>query len=55
MRQVIRLIHSLLKELGDEAAYRRHLAATGVPHSPSEWRSFHETKLRSKYSRPKCC
>ena len=46
---------ALLRELADENAYQRHLAAHGRPHSGEEWRRFSEERLRAKYTRPKCC
>jgi hypothetical protein len=55
MRRLARLLMSLLRELADENAYRRHLALHGLPPSGPEWRRFSEERLRAKYSRPKCC
>ncbi len=49
------LVMELLRELADENAYRRHLAAHGRPHSPEEWRHFSEHRLAAKYTRAKCC
>jgi predicted secreted acid phosphatase len=49
------VVVGLLRELADENAYQRHLAAHGRPHSPEEWRKFSEERLRAKYQRPKCC
>ena len=49
------LMMALLRELSDESAYHRHLAAHGRSHSPEEWRQFSDQKLRAKYHRPKCC
>jgi hypothetical protein len=46
---------ALLRELSDENAYRRHLAAHNRVHSPEEWRHFSEHHLRAKYTRAKCC
>jgi len=46
---------ALLRELADENAYQRHLAAHGLTHSGEEWRRFSELHLRAKYSRAKCC
>ena len=46
---------ALLRELADETAYQRHLAAKGREHSPAEWRKFSDERLRAKYFRPKCC
>ena len=47
-------IGSLLRELADENAYARHLAAHGRTHSAAEWREFCEERLNSKYARAKC-
>jgi hypothetical protein len=55
MRRFARLVLSLLRELADENAYARHLAAHGRPHSGEEWRRFSEERLRAKYARAKCC
>jgi hypothetical protein len=55
LRRFGRLALELLRELADENAYRRHLAACGRPHSGEEWRHFSEERLRAKYARPKCC
>ncbi len=50
-----RLLLGLLKELSDQSAYERHLAAHGRPHSPEEWRRFSDARLQARYGRPKCC
>jgi hypothetical protein len=55
LRAFGRLILALLRELSDESAYHRHLAAHGRPHSAEEWRRFSDQRLRAKYLRPKCC
>lgn len=55
LRRFCRLILAILREIGDENAYQRHLAAHGRPHSGEEWRKFSEEWLRAKYTRPKCC
>ena len=49
------LVLALLRELSDENAYQRHLAARGRTHSAEEWRHFSEHRLRAKYARAKCC
>lgn len=49
------LVLALLRELGDENAYRRHLAAHGRAPSREEWKRFSEDRLRARYIRPKCC
>ena len=55
MRQLLRLVIALLRELADENAYQRHLTAHGRTHSGAEWRRFSEERLSAKYSRAKCC
>lgn len=55
MRRVFRFVLALLRELGDENAYARHLAAHGRMASAEEWRRFSEERLRAKYQRAKCC
>jgi hypothetical protein len=49
------LVLAVLREIGDENAYQRHLKAHGREHSGAEWRRFSEEYLRAKYARPKCC
>ena len=55
MKSVLRLVMGLLRELADQNAYERHLAAHGVVHSGAEWRKFSEERLRARYMRAKCC
>jgi hypothetical protein len=55
LRRFGRLVLALLREIADENAYRRHLAAHGREHSGVEWRRFSEERLRAKYARAKCC
>ena len=55
LRRFGKLVLALLRELADENAYRRHLAACGRAHSGAEWRRFSEERLRAKYARAKCC
>ncbi len=55
VRQFGRLLLGLLRELADESAYRRHLAAHGRMHSAAEWRRFSEERLNARFTRPKCC
>ena len=40
MRKLARLFWEMLREIGDERAYERHLAAHHRPHSAAEWRRF---------------
>ena len=49
------IVLSILREIGDENAYARHLTAHGVEHSGDEWRRFADERFRSKYARAKCC
>jgi predicted secreted acid phosphatase len=55
MRRVGKLIWALLRELADESAYQRHLAAHGRAHTAAEWRRFSEKRQSAAYARPKCC
>jgi len=55
LRRFARFSLALLRELADENAYQRHLAAHGRAHSAAEWRHFCEHRLRAKYARAKCC
>ena len=55
LRSIWKIIVGVLRELSDQNAYERHLAAHGVSHSPEEWRRFSEHHLKAKYSRAKCC
>ena len=55
VRQFGRLILALLREIGDENAYQRHLDAHGRKPSGAEWRRFSDERHRAKYARAKCC
>lgn len=55
LRGLGRILIGLLKELADQNAYQRHLAAHGRPDSGEEWRRFSEERLTAKFTRPKCC
>jgi hypothetical protein len=55
LRTFGRFVLALLREIGDENAYQRHLAAHGAVHSGAEWRRFSEERMRAKYARAKCC
>jgi hypothetical protein len=55
MKRALHLLFALLRELADENAYHRHLAARGRAPSAEEWRRFSEERHRAKYARAKCC
>jgi hypothetical protein len=55
LRSFAQLVWRLLRELSDESAYQRHLSFHGTQSSHEEWRRFSEERLRSKYTRPRCC
>ena len=55
VRSFGRFVLALLREISDESAYQRHLAAHGREHSGAEWRRFSEERMRAKYARAKCC
>lgn len=55
MRRFFALILALLRELADENAYQRHLAAHNCEPSKQEWRKFSDERLRARYARAKCC
>lgn len=55
IRAAWRILVGLLRELSDEAAYKRHLAAHGREHSGDEWRRFSNERLRARFIRPRCC
>jgi hypothetical protein len=55
LRELLKILLGILKEIGDENAYARHLSARGVPPSKAEWRLFSEARMKRKYMRAKCC
>ena len=55
LRAFVQVILGILRELSDQNAYKRYLAAHGRCHSGQEWRRFSEERFRVKYARPKCC
>lgn len=55
LRALARILYGILREIADESAYERHLAAHGRARSGEEWRRFSDERLRAKYERPKCC
>lgn len=55
LRKFVLGIADLFREISDQNAYARHLAARGVSHSGEEWRRFCDERFSAKYRRPKCC
>jgi len=55
VKRLAAILLGILREIADENAYARHLAAHGRPHSAEEWRRFSEERLRAKFARAKCC
>lgn len=55
MRTFFKLVLQLLRELSDENAYQRHLAAHGVAHSGAEWRRFCDERWLASSRRARCC
>jgi hypothetical protein len=51
----LRLVLQLLREIGDENAYRRYLELRGCAPSGVEWRRFSDERMRARYARAKCC
>jgi hypothetical protein len=55
LRQLWQILKGIARELSDESAYERHLAAHNTVHSGAEWRRFSEARMKRKYSNAKCC
>jgi hypothetical protein len=55
LKRIGRILLGILREIGDESAYQRHLAAHGRGPSRQEWRRFSDERLRARYVRPRCC
>ena len=55
LKQLLSFALSLARELSDERAYARYLAATGHSASAAEWKRFTERRYRAKYGNAKCC
>jgi len=55
LRRIRQIVTGILRELGDQNAYARHLKQRGTVHSASEWKHFTEHRFRTKYSQGKCC
>jgi hypothetical protein len=55
LRRFVWILLEILREIGDERAYARHLARHRIRPSGAAWRQFSEERLRAKFGRPKCC
>lgn len=55
MKRFFQLLLGLLREIGDENAYHRHLAIHGLQHSGAEWRKFCDERWLAASKRAKCC
>lgn len=55
MKRIFLILRGILDELSDQNAYRRHLAANGVPHSAEQWRKFSDERWKAKSMRARCC
>ena len=55
VRAAFRIFWGLLRELSDESAYRRHLAAHGLQDSADAWRRFSSERFHRKFIAPRCC
>ena len=53
--KLLRILYSILRELGDESAYKRYLSLHGLGPSRDAWRRFSEERMAAKYRKPKCC
>jgi len=51
----LKLLFEILREIGDQNAYARHLKAHGARDSGEEWRRFSDERFRVKYQNAKCC
>ena len=52
---ILRTLLAILREIGDENAYRRYLAKHGLTPSRENWRLFSDQRLAASYRKPKCC
>ena len=50
--KLLRLLLAILREIGDENAYARHLARLGRPHSAEEYRRFANHRNLLQFEHP---
>jgi len=53
--RLLRVLLAVLREIGDENAYRRFLTLRGQAPSRENWRVFSDERMCAKYRKPKCC
>jgi hypothetical protein len=53
--KILKILHAILREIGDENAYKRYLALRSLSPSRENWRLFSEERMGAKYRKPKCC
>ena len=55
LRRIVHVLIAVLRELADEAAYRRHLSRSGGEDSAQAWRRFTDRRYARRYGGPRCC
>ena len=53
--KILQIVYAILREIGDESAYKRFLLSQGLLPSRENWRRFSEERMSAKYRKPKCC
>jgi hypothetical protein len=53
--KILKIFYAILREIGDESAYKRYLALRGLSPSRENWRIFSDSRMAAKYRKPKCC
>ena len=53
--KIFQILYAILREIGDENAYKRYLGLRGLSPSRESWRLFSEERMTAKYRKPKCC
>lgn len=55
LKDALRLLLGLARELSDENGYHRYLQNSGKLHSGDEWRAYIDRRHRRKFQNAKCC
>jgi len=53
--KLLRVVLAILREIGDENAYKRYLSLRGLAPSRENWRTFSDERMCARYRKPKCC